>query len=490
MKLTSTFIAALVLGAFTFTATAQQAASYRRYTTRDGKTFYAAVLKKDDLSVSFKLQDGRGSQMMIKDLSQPDQLFVRKWTKFKDDLMSNAQFAKLTIKEMLEMRGYQSFEFDIEGNHIYVEGELNGKQTKFMVDTGAHSTLLHITAAKDAGVEVGPMDREVRGVAGSQPAAVAIVKSIKLGDVVVENRKLLATDLGYKGPPPDEDAILGADILRELDAVISYREGRMFLKPDNLKNAAANKKAPVAAPAQGYGEVRRWTTSEGKNFVATLLDKDETQVTFRMSTGQVAKWEIAKLADPDKDIVAKFDKLRDLLAKNPEWRTLTVKELLELRAYQSFQYRPSGNHILVDGFVGSVKATFLIDTGAYSGLFHLGFSKKAGLKVGPMDQVVRGFGGTAPAALTEVPKLTMGDAVIENRTLLSCDLWKDSPGGQGDHDGLFGADFLRELDGVISYKEGRIFLKPDNSDRKTEEPKPAEPAKPAATPEPKPPGAK
>jgi len=157
-----------------------------------------------------------------------------------------------------------------------------------------------------------------------------------------------------------------------------------------------------------------------------------------------------------------MDKLKDSLAKNPEWRTLTVKELLELRGYQSFTYRSSGNHILVDGAVGSTKATFLIDTGAYSGLFDLNFAKAAGLEIGPMDQVVHGIGGTAPAARTKVPRFTMGDAVIENRTLLSCDLFKNSGaiGGKGDHEAIFGADFLRELDGVISYKEARIFSSP------------------------------
>jgi hypothetical protein len=90
-----------------------------------------------------------------------------------------------------------------------------------------------------------------------------------------------------------------------------------------------------------------------------------------------------------------------------------------------------------------------------------------------MDQVIHGIGGTAPAALTKVPSLKMGDATIEGRTLLSADLFKDMniPGGKGDHDAIFGADFLRELDGVISYKEARIFLKPDNADKSDLKPK-------------------
>ena len=495
MKRTSTLLAALFASIFIFLiadATAQQTAAFRRYVMRDGKTFYAAVLSKTDLAATFKLQNGQAAVVPFRDLSPVDQQFLRKWTPFKEALMNNAEFAKLSVKEMLELRGYQSFEFDIKGNHIFVEGEMNGKRTRFMVDTGAHSSLIHVDAAKDAGLEIGPFDQEIFGLGGKAMAAVTKVPVIKLGDASIENRKLLTTDLfkgeGGKG---DFDAIFGADFLRELDAVISYREGRMFLKPDNAKLTAAKPGQPAAqAQPAAYSEWKRWTTNENKNFVAALLDKNEKEVTFRMQNGKTAQWAIEKLSDADKDIVAKWDKLRDVIAKTPEWRTLTVKELLELRGYQSFEYRASGNHILVDGTVGSTKATFLIDTGAFDGLLHIGFSKKAGLEMGPMDQVIVGIGGTAPAATTKVPLLKIGDAVIENRTMLSADIFKDLhiPGGQGDHDALFGANFLRELDGVISYKEARVFLKPDNADKPAEK-KPAD-TKPPTAPAPKSAGAK
>ncbi len=498
MKRTPFLLAALAAGILTLltaTAPAQQTAAFRRYMMKDGKTFYAAVVTKTDLSATFKLQTGQTAVLQIKDLSAPDQQFVRKWTPFKEALMNNAQFAKLSVKELLELRGYQSFEFDIKGNHIFVEGEINGKRTKFMVDTGASSSLIHVDAAKDAGLEMGDFNVEIRGVGGKAMAAVTKVPVLKMGDAKIENRKLLSADLfkqiGGKG---DYDAIFGADFLRELDAVISYREGRMFLKPDNVKPAAGAKPGQPAAPAQpaAYAEWKRWTTADGKNFVAALVEKNEKEVTFRMQNGKTAPWPIEKLSDADKDSVSKWDKLRDVIAKLPEWRTLTVKELLELRGYQSFEYRASGNHILVDGLVNTTKSTFLIDTGAFDGVLHIDFAKSAGAQIGPMDQTIYGIGGTAPAAKTKVNVLKMGDAMIENRTLLSTDLYKDSGnlGGKGDFDAIFGASFLRELDGVISYKEARIFLKPDNSDKpdaKGGEAKPgtAAPATPAAPAAPK-----
>ena len=239
------------------TADAQQAAAFRRFTLRDGKTFYGVITTKSSTSVTFTLQNGKPSTQPIRALSEPDQQFVRKWTKFKDDLLNNAEFASLTVKEMLELRGYQSFEFDIEGNHIFVDGEVGGKSMRFMIDTGAHSSIIHDGSAKEAGLEIGPYDQEIRGVAGSQKAAVTRISVLKLGDTVVENRKLLATDfVPIGGGPGQFEVIFGADFLRELDAVINYKEGRMFLKPDNsdkpdsaAKPADAPKK-DAAAPAE------------------------------------------------------------------------------------------------------------------------------------------------------------------------------------------------------------------------------------------------
>ena len=59
--------------------------------------------------------------------------------------------------------------------------------------------------------------------------------------------------------------------------------------------------------------------------------------------------------------------------------------------------------------------------------------------------------------MTKIHKLTMGDAVLTNRKILSCDLNRDRE-GEMDYVGLFGADFMRELDAVITYRENRVFL--------------------------------
>ena len=464
------FIPALFWWLALLPAGAQEASVYRRFSTRDGKPFYAVVVEKTSTSVTLKLKDGKSVTRTIRELADPDQNFIRKWTKFKDDLLNNSEFAKLTVKELLELRGYQSFEFDIEGNHIYVEGQVNGKAMRFMVDTGADMSLIHSGSAEEAALEMGPFDQKIHGVGGTAMAAVTIIPNIKLGDAVVEKRKLLATDLfKSSGGKKTYDVIFGADFLRELDAVISYREGRMFLKPDNINKPAAAESRPVPAPGTSpKAEFRRWTMTDGKTFSAALSDKNEAEGTalFRFQDGRLAPLPTGKLNETDRHMVEHWSKLRDDLALKPEFRTLTVKELLELRAYQSFDYRLSGNQILVDGTVNNLKTRFLIDTGAHGCVLHVGFAAKAKLNTGPMTEKIYGIGGEDPAALSEVPVMQIGDSVIEKRKVLVADLFKDLGliAGQGDYDALFGADFLRELDAVISYKEKRMFLRPGISD--------------------------
>jgi predicted aspartyl protease len=458
-------------------ASSEKAATFRRFQTRDGKTMYAVVTAKTGTSVTLKQQNGKTVTLSLRNLSAPDVLYVQKWTKFKNDLLNNAEFASLKVQEMLEMRGYQSFEFDIEGNHIFVEGEMGGKPVKLMIDTGAHSSIIHDAFAKELGLELGPYDQEIHGVAGSQKAAVTKLTSLKLGDAAITGRRILATDfLPIGGGPGQFDMIFGADFLRELDACISYREGRMFLKTDNIGKAAK-----PSGDSKLKAEVRRWTSADGKQtFQASLVDKSETDATFEMAGGKRVPLALDKLSEADREIVGKWSKLRDNLAKSDDWRTLTVKELLELRGYQSFQYRLAGNHMLVDGTVtgpaGETKARFLIDTGAHGCNMEYKWAKEtAKLETGELGETqVTGIGGTAPAAFTKVKQIKLGDAVVTERTAVSAEIHKKAVGGQGNHDALFGAEFLRELDAVINYKEGRMFLKPDNSD------KPADAAAPAA----------
>jgi hypothetical protein len=74
------------------------------------------------------------------------------------------------------------------------------------------------------------MEHKVYGIGGSAPAGETVMKKITLGKVELTNRRTLATDMtGRAGRDLDYVGLFGADFMRELDAVITYREDRIFL---------------------------------------------------------------------------------------------------------------------------------------------------------------------------------------------------------------------------------------------------------------------
>jgi predicted aspartyl protease len=113
---------------------------------------------------------------------------------------------------------------------------------------------------------------------------------------------------------------------------------------------------------------------------------------------------------------------------------------------------------LVDGTLNGKDATYMIDTGADSSMLQLWAAEKYECEIGPMDQKIYGIGGEAPAAVTRIKELTMGDAKFTNRRVLSTNMTRADQEDDVDYVGLFGADFMRELDAVITYKEDRVFL--------------------------------
>jgi len=176
--------------------------------------------------------------MFISNFIEEDAAFIFNWSK------AGAEFLKhcraLSIDELLTLRKYQSFLYERRGNHIFVDGTLNRTPATFMIDTGADNSLLHLGAAKEHDCEVGPMDQKVYGIGGFAPAAVTKISELTLGEAKLTNRKVLATDLDRFERNIDWVGLFGADFMRELEAVITYRESRIFIRQAS---------APPAAPA-------------------------------------------------------------------------------------------------------------------------------------------------------------------------------------------------------------------------------------------------
>ena len=411
---------------------------YRDFTSSGGKTIKALLIEKTEDTLTLKLPNGNTATLSYEKLSEEDQEYVKEWDKEKALFLT--QCKTLTIRELLE-----------------IQGELNGNKSQFMIDTGAGSTVLHIEAAKEKGCKVGPLDQKIFGIGGEAPAALTEVPEIRLGQAFIKDQVLLAADMtkDIPGARKTYDAILGAEFMSKMHAVISYKEGRIFFRPDLLEN---NDEIEVPeAP-----EYRFFKTKDRKIYKGKISKKNSTSIELAIE-GQENNLilPLGRLTDEDQKYVTDWSPQREIFLR--QCRGLTVKDILELRKYQSFEYKRMGKHIFVDGTLNKKDTLFMIDTGAFSTVLDAKWAKDTGCQVGPMDQTVYGVGGKAPAAITQVPSLTMGKAKFENRQLLSIDLFKqlEGTGRARPYGAIFGADFMRETNAVITYREKKVFLQPD-----------------------------
>lgn len=466
MKFLSPFLTGILTATFLIASLCsgdELATEYRTFTGSNGVAIEAVIIDKTDDQVSLLLKNGKRAVLSPDKFSEEDQEYVASWSKEEALFLQKCQ--SLTIRQLLELRGYESFQYELRSNSIVIPGKLNGMDARFLVDTGAGTSLLHLESAHRAKCEVGPLTEVVYGVAGETEAGWTDVPTLTFGESGFKDIQILAADLAEDLTPEEravdntEDMLLGADLLERLEAVIDYRERRIFFRPDLSETTeieAIDLDSDDEAKSLSF---RIFKFKDGSSVRGKIVEKGSNVVTLALINGQEQKFPIGRFAQEDALYIFNWSEAGAFFLQH--CRALTIEELLELRSYQSFQYRRMGNHILVDGTLNDNDVVWLIDTGADSSLLHLHWAKEYGCQVGPMDLEVRGIGGIAPAAATSIDKITMGDAVLTNRKLLSTDLTRFQADEDLPYVGLFGADYMRELDAVITYRESRMFLKPN-----------------------------
>jgi predicted aspartyl protease len=426
---------------------------YRDFTGANGKVIQAVLIDKTDTDAVLLLRNGQRANVPFDKLGAGDQEYIKAWRKEQAVFLQKCR--ALTIRQCLELRGYESFPFRFESNSIFVDGKINGKPARLLIDTGAGTSLLHIPYAESAGLEVGPLDEKIYGVGGEAPAGWTPVPTIQLGEAIFKDRQILATDLlkdKPEGTKSREDAILGAEFMNKLDAVISYPDRRIFLRPDRSDQDEAG-----LSDGSGSTDFRIFKTKDGKTLRGKVVSKTPTVATFQLVGGKTLQMPISNFAGDDETYLKDWSEEGAFFLQHCQG--LTIQEILTLRKYQSFQFERRGNHIFVDGTLNGHDVTYMIDTGADGTLLQIEAAKEFGCQVGPMDQEVWGIGGKRPAAVAIIPNLTMGEAKLTNRKVLASDMTRgEETHKETGYVGLFGADFMRELDAVITYTENRIFL--------------------------------
>lgn len=429
---------------------APEAIQYRKFTNAEGKSMSAVLVDKNETHAKFLLRNGKSASVKIDSLQPADQTFIKGWDKAKDYFLKKC--TGLTVGELLTLRGYEAIPIKFDGNSMVIQAKINGKPAKFIVDTGAGTSLFHTGAATRTGCPLGEFTEKVYGVSGEAPAAWAEVAELSIGESIFKDRKILATDMKkdqHKGVKLRDDGLFGAEFLSDLDAVISYRERKLYLRPDN-----SDKKKAEGAD-QSAQSFRIFKTKDKKSYRGNIVKKTATVVTIMRTSGKSIQLPLSRLTPRDANYVLQWSEEGAVFLKH--CRSLSIQELLALRQYQNFEYKREGNHIFVDGKLNNNPVKWLIDTGADNSLLHLQAAKDNKVEIGPMDKKVYGIGGSAPAAGCTVESVSMGNAVFKKRKVLATDLDRFEQGL--DYVGLFGADFMRECNAVITYKEQRIFLK-------------------------------
>ena len=438
----------------------------RAFKGANGKEIKAALIDKDETNATLLLENKRRAVVPLTNLSAEDQAYIKAWSKEKALFLQKC--LGLSVRQLLELRGYESFPMTLQGNSIIVTAKLNDKDAQFIIDTGAGTSLLHTKTAEKCGLVLGPMTEIVSGVAGDVPACWVDVPTLSLGESLFKTRKILATDMDKDKPDGAKSdgtaGLFGADLLSQLDTVISYKENRIFFRPDKSDRSQVEGEAAKSTDLGVEGEVKNkdealnfriFKTREGKSFRANIVSKTSTVITVKMLDGKTQQIPIPNLSDEDQKFADTWTEAGDIFLRY--CGALTIEELLNLRKYNAFLYERRGNHIFVDGTLNDAKVTWMIDTGANTSLLDLKQANKSGCEVGEMVHLVYGIGGSAPAGETVMKKITLGKVELTNRRTLATDMSARS-GRELDYVGLFGADFMRELDAVITYSEKKIFL--------------------------------
>jgi predicted aspartyl protease len=138
----------------------------------------------------------------------------------------------------LNRRGLQAVPIQVSDDfNLYVNGSINGKAAKFMVDTGSFATLLHRSfvkrmriATRETPYSSSAVNLKERGL------RVATIRKLSVGSVDIVGKDVGVIDLGglihdglLEGSPPVA-GLLGAETLRRHHGIIDFGTRTLYLQ--------------------------------------------------------------------------------------------------------------------------------------------------------------------------------------------------------------------------------------------------------------------
>ncbi|MCK5781617.1 MAG: clan AA aspartic protease [Flavobacteriales bacterium] len=148
----------------------------------------------------------------------------------------------MKIDTFFKKRGYHKVLLGKnEIGHYQLLVTINGVEGNFILDTGASSSCVGTKFAEKYLLEPESSDYKAAGAGAiDMDTFQAEVDSMKIEDVEVDIEKIILFDLTQINEALDQhdseliDGIIGAEILEQLKAVISYEEKALFIKEMEL----------------------------------------------------------------------------------------------------------------------------------------------------------------------------------------------------------------------------------------------------------------
>lgn len=200
-------------------------------------------------SITLEQADGKTVIVPFAKLGGEDQEYVDLWY-LTDNVEKRANQFLLTADTaaFLRARDYAAIDYKVSNRAAFFTGRINGQEFTFFIDTGAYASFLNEESARKMGLGENFVDLSEdqwgSGIDGVPLKTYACkVESIELGEIVVNNHLIRAIDIArsqYSAHASGRvllDAVLGYDLLDELDAVITYKGKRVFFPRNQMEKS-------------------------------------------------------------------------------------------------------------------------------------------------------------------------------------------------------------------------------------------------------------
>jgi hypothetical protein len=289
---------------------------------------------------------------------------------------------------------------------------LNGHNTRLMLDTGASGILVDRGAAEKAGI-TRLMETKIGGIGdkGSKSGHLGMATSIKIGELefqdcpveILENRSVVG-----------EEGLIGGDVFSDFLVNIDFQKEKLRLS--ELPKRPDDETAP--APVSLHGEDEDADAPEGADSTAAPSNSKTT--------------------------VSPVRRFHDSYAA-PEMKTYT-------KVYRF------GHYLLIPTKVGKAPMKlFLLDSGALQNQITPAAAREVTKVRGDPDMIVKGISGSVKNVYSaDKAVLQFGHLRQENQDLMAFDLTSISQSAGTEVSGILGFTLLHLLDLKIDYRDGLV----------------------------------